>query len=57
MYSEQIEQISQCRHVNVSTDILHNTQNEEESNSEQSDHDGEVASEAETNGQPAQQSS
>ena len=35
----------------------HNTQNEEESNSEQSDHDGEVASEAETNGQPAQQSS
>ena len=35
----------------------HDIQNEEERNSEQSDHDGEVASEAETNGQPAQQSS
>ena len=35
----------------METDIIHN----EESNSEQSDHYGEVASEAETNGQPAQQ--
>ena len=33
----------------------HNAQNEEESNSEQSGHNGQVASEAETNGQPAQQ--
>ena len=59
MYFEQIEHTCHCRHVNDTSTLYwkHDIIQNEESNSEQSDHYGEVASEAETNGQPAKQSS